>query len=121
VTRQPPAERSWFQVQWRKLKNPPPPVLRAVLANLAVAVVGGLLLYVYALVAPSADLAPWIVLFVVVVVVVGSLATYLWVELPTGAGTERGRSPWAAVLGFFASIPIAYIVLVVVFQVLLGR
>jgi hypothetical protein len=116
-----PRERSWLEVQWRKARNPPPPVLRAVLANLAVAIVGGLLLWVYALVAPAADLTLWIVLYVVVVIVVGSFATYLWVELPTGAGTERRRSAWAGVLGLFAAVPIAYIVLVVVFQVLLGR
>jgi hypothetical protein len=117
----PPRQRSWLEVQWRKWKNPPPPVLRAVLANLAVAIVGGLLLWVYAAVAPAADLTPWIVLYVVVVIAVGSIATYLWVELPTGSGTERRRSAWAGVLGFFAAVPIAYIVLVVVFQVLLGR
>ena len=91
------------------------------LANLAVAVVGGLLLFIYALAAPTADLAPWIALYVVVVLVAGSLATYLWVELPTGASGERRRSAWAGVLGFFAAVPIAYLVLVVVFQVLLGR
>lgn len=116
-----PAQRSWLEVQWRKARNPPPPVLRAVLANLAVAVVGGVLLLVYAVVAPSADLAPWIALYVVVVVVAGSVLTYLWVKLPSGASGERKRSAWAGVLGFFAAVPITYIVLVVVFQVLLGR
>ena len=118
---QEPAQRSWLSVQWRKARNPPPPVLRAVLANLAVAICGGVLMWIYAIVAPSADLTPWIVLYIVVVIAVGSLATYLWVELPTGAGTERRRSAWAGVLGLFAAVPIAYIVLVVVFQVLLGR
>ena len=116
-----PAQRSWLEVQWRKARNPPPPVLRAVLANLAVAVVGGLLLFVYAVAVPLADLTPWVALYIVMVLVVGSVATYLWVELPTGAGTERRRSAWAGVLGFFAAVPITYIVLVVVFQVLLGR
>ncbi len=117
----PPRERSWLEVQWRKARNPPQPVLRAVLANLAVAIVGGLLLYLYSRFVPDGDIAPLVVLFVVVVIAAGSLATYLWVELPTGAGTERRRSAWASVLGFFAAIPIAYLVLVVVFQVLLGR
>jgi hypothetical protein len=120
VSDRPPPPRSWFQVRWRQARNPPPPVLRAVLANLAVALVGGLLLYVYALVAPAVDLAPWVVLYVVVVIIAGSLFTYLWVELPTGAGTERRRSAWAGVLGFFAAVPICYLVLVVVFQVLLA-
>jgi hypothetical protein len=117
----PVRQRSSLEVQWRKLRNPPPPVLRAVLANLAVAVAGALALYLYALLVPGVDLAPWLVLYVVVVIVVGSLFTYLWVELPTGAGSERRRSPWAGVLGFFAALPIAYLVLVVFFQVLPGR
>lgn len=116
----PPPQRSWFQVRWRQARNPPPPVLRAVLANLAVAVVGGLLLFVYALVAPAVDLTPWVAVYVIVVIVAGSVFTYLWVELPTGAGTERRRSAWAGVLGFFAAVPICYLVLVVVFQVLLA-
>jgi hypothetical protein len=113
-----PRQRSWFQVQWRKLRNPPPPVLRAVLANVAVAALGGLVLYVYARLNPGADLAPLVVLFIGVVIVCGSLFTYLWVELPTGASGVRRRSAWAGILGFFASVPIAYLVLVVLFQVL---
>lgn len=113
-----PSDRSPFEVRWRQLRNPPPPVVRAVLANLGVAIVGALVLLVYGLLAPGADLAPWVVGFVVVVVVVGSALTYLWVELPTGSGTERRRSAWAGVLGFFAAVPIAYLVLVVLFQVI---
>lgn len=116
-----PAQRSWLEVRWRQFKNPPQPVFRAVTVNLAVAIVGGLLLFIYALAAPSADLAPWIALYVVVVLVAGSVATYLWVKLPSGASGERKRSAWSGVLGLFAAVPIAYIVLVVVFQVLLGR
>jgi hypothetical protein len=116
-----PRERSWLEIQWRKWKNPPQPVFRAVAANLAVAIAGGLLLMIYALAAPSADLAPWIALFVVIVLVTGSLATYVWVKLPSGASGERRRSAWSGVLGLFAAVPIAYIVLVVVFQVILGR
>jgi uncharacterized membrane protein SirB2 len=118
---QQPVQRSWLEVQWRKWKNPPQPVFRAVAVNLTVAIVGGLLLMIYALAAPSADLAPWIALYVVVVLVSGSVATYLWVKLPSGASGERRRSLWSGVLGLFAAVPIAYIVLVVVFQVLLGR
>jgi hypothetical protein len=113
-----PRQRSWFEVQWRKLRNPPPPVLRAVLANLGVAALGGVLLYIYARVNAGADLASLVVLFIGVVIVAGSLFTYLWVELPTGASGVRRRSAWAAILGFFASVPIAYLVLVVLFQVL---
>lgn len=113
-----PRQRSWLEVRWRQLRNPPPPVLRAVLANLAVAAVGGAALFGYARLNPGVSLAPLIVLFVAVVIVSGSVATYLWVELPTGASGVRRRSVWAGLLGFFASVPIAYLVLVVVFQVL---
>ena len=116
-----PAQRSWLEVRWRQFKNPPQPVFRAVTVNLAVAIVGGLLLWVYAVVAPSADLTVWVVLYIAVVIAVGSVATYLWVKLPSGASGERKRSPWAGILGFFAAVPIAYIVLVIVFQVLLGH
>ena len=114
-----PRQRSWLEVQWRKLRNPPPPVLRAVVGNLIVAALGGAALYAYATLNPQASMAPWIVLFILVVILVGSLLTYLWVELPTGASGVRRRSAWAALLGFFASVPIAYLVLVIVFQVLL--
>ena len=114
-----PQQRSWLEIQWRKARNPPPPVLRAVLGNLAIAALGGLLIFVYAKLNPDADLAPLVVIFVAVVIIAGSLLTYLWVELPTGASGARRRSAWAGILGFFASVPIAYLVLVVVFQVLL--
>ena len=113
-----PQQRSWLEVRWRQLRNPPPPVLRAVLANLAVAALGGAGLFAYARLNPDASLAPLIVLFVAIVIVTGSVATYLWVELPTGASGVRRRSAWAGLLGFFASVPIAYLALVIVFQVL---
>lgn len=115
-----PRQRSWLEVQWRKLRNPPPPVLRAVIGNLVVAAIGGTLLFLYARLNPGASLAPLIVLFIAVVIVAGSVLTYLWVELPTGSSGIRRRSAWAALLGFFASVPIAYLVLVVVFQLLPG-
>ena len=67
---------------------------------------------------------PLIALYVVVVIAVGSVLTYLWVELPTGASGEKRRSAWAGVLGLFAAIPIVYLVLVLLFQIvkpLFGR
>lgn len=112
-----PRERSWFEVRWRQLRNPPPPVLRAVLANLAVAFVAGFVLLAYDLLVPNANLAPLVALYVVGVIAVGSVLTYLWVELPTGASGERRRSAWAGVLGLFAALPIVYLVLVLLFQV----
>jgi hypothetical protein len=117
VSDRPAGQRSWLEVRWRQLRNPPPPVLRAVLANLALAGVGGLLLLLADLTMPSDLLAPLIALYLLVVLAGGSLLTYLWVELPTGASGVRRRSRWAALLGLFAALPICYLVLVVVFQV----
>jgi hypothetical protein len=114
---EPCRERSWFEVRWRQLRNPPPPVLRAVLANLAVALVAGMALLAYDLLVPGAQMAPLIALYVVGVIAVGSVLTYLWVELPTGASGEKRRSAWAGVLGLFAAIPIVYLVLVLLFQI----
>lgn len=118
-----PPRRSWLEVRWRQARNPPPPVLRAVLANLAVAAVGGVIVLVYdTLVAkgtalPGGDLrTAAVALYAVAVIVAGSVLTYLWVELPTGAGAERRRSGWAGLLGFFAALPIVYLSLVVIFQ-----
>jgi hypothetical protein len=118
VTQRQPARRSWLEVRWRKLRNPPPPVTRAVLASLAVAIVGGIALLAWQRFAPAADMAAAVALYVVVVMISGSLLTYLWVELPSGATGVRRRSGWAALLGLFASLPIAYLVLVVVFQLI---
>ena len=118
MTAQQPSQRSWLEVQWRKLRNPPPPVFRAIIGNLVIAAFGGAALFVYARLNPAADLAPLIAVFIAAVIVVGSVLTYAWVELPTGASGVRRRSAWAALLGFFASVPIAYLVLVVLFQLL---
>jgi hypothetical protein len=52
------------------------------------------------------------------VLVMGSLITYLIVPLPRGSGERWTRTGWSAALGLFAAIPIAYLVLVVVLQVL---
>jgi hypothetical protein len=117
-------ERSELEIRWRQARNPPPPVLRAVLANLGVATVGGLILLAYDWLAVHGDLPGGdqrtlaVAIYAAVVILVGSYLTYLWVELPTGASGEKRRSPWAALLGFFASIPILYLALVIIFQVL---
>jgi hypothetical protein len=119
VSRREPVERSWLEVRWRQLRNPPPPVLRAVLANVAVALLGGLGLLFYTLSVPvGTQLGLPVLMFVLLVVMVGSLLTYLWVELPTGASGVRRRSGWAALLGLFAALPIAYLVIILVLQVL---
>lgn len=114
-----PVYRSWWEVRWRQLRNPPPPVFRAVVANLVIAAAGGAALLVYALSQPvGTNLAPAVALFVVGVVAAGSVLTYVWVELPTGAAGARRRSAWAALLGMFAALPIAYLAVIVVLQIL---
>jgi hypothetical protein len=113
------APESWLARRWRQARNPPPPVLRAVLANIAVAGIGGVVLLAGALGAPQLDPAPLVALFVLVVVGAGSLLTYLWVELPTAHPGSRTRSRWAALLGLFAAVPICYLALVVIYQVAL--
>ncbi len=118
-----PVERSWLDVRVRQARNPPPPVFRAVVANLVLATVGAIILLAYDWLASRDPLLPDIgvaltAIYVVVVLVVGSVLTYLWVELPTGSGTEKRRSPWAGLLGFFAAVPIVYLVLVVAMQVI---
>jgi hypothetical protein len=55
---------------------------------------------------------------VLLVLVFGSVVTWLIVPLPRGAGTQVVRTPWSAALGFLAAIPIAYLVLVVASQIL---
>ncbi len=112
-----------WEIRWRQARNAPPPVVRAVLANVAVATVGGIVLLLTDWLASQGvlpafllDLGPLI--YVAVVIVSGSVFTYLWVELPTGVPGEKRSSPWAAVLGFFASIPIVYLALVIIFEVL---
>ena len=117
--------RWWLATRWRQWRNPPPPVVRAVVANLVVAAVGGALVLAYDVALsrgaelPGGDLRALVVaLFVLTVVVAGSGLTYLWVELPTGTRGERRRSGWAAMLGLFTALPMAYLVLVVVFQIL---
>ncbi|CAN5595775.1 hypothetical protein BH23CHL7_BH23CHL7_22180 [soil metagenome] len=118
MNRPQPIRRSWWGTRWRQLRNPPPPVLRAVLGNLLVAGIGGALLLAYSLLDPGADMVLPTGAFVVGVLLAGSLLTYLWVELPTGASGVRRRTGWAALLGLFAAVPIGYLVLVVVFEVI---
>jgi hypothetical protein len=55
---------------------------------------------------------------IVLVLGFGSLITWLLVPLPRGSGTRSVRTPWSAALGFFAAIPIAYLALVIVAQIL---
>ena len=115
--------RSEWQIRWRQARNAPPPVVRAVLANVVVATIGGLVLLLTDWLAGRGVLPSFVeflgpLIYVPVVMISGTLFTYLWVELPTGVPGQKRRSAWAGVLGFFASIPIVYLALVIIFEVL---
>jgi len=55
--------------------------------------------------------------YALLVLVAGTVVTYLVVPQPTGSGTLRRRSAWSAALGFFAAVPIAWLVMVVATQI----
>lgn len=121
---QPIRQRSWVAVRWRQFRGAPRPVVRAVLSSLVVAVALALAYLAYDVAIsrgaapPGGDLrALAIVVYVVIVLASGSLVTYLVVPQPTGAGTAVRRSPWSAALGFFAAVPIAYLVMVAAVQI----
>jgi hypothetical protein len=140
--RRPPAEirrpsteirrRGWFEVRWRQFRRAPRPVVRAVVSSLSVALVLGVGFLVYDIaldrgaILPGGDLrVGFLAAYVVIVVVAGSVVTWLIVPLPTGPGAARAtRTPWSAALGLFAAVPIAYLVLVVLHEIvkpLLGQ
>jgi hypothetical protein len=119
-----PPRRSWAEVRWRQFRRAPRPVVRAVAASLSVATVLALAYLVYDValsrgaVLPGGDLRTLAVtIYIVLVLTIGSLVTYLVVPQPTGSGTVVRRSGWSAALGFFAAVPIAYLVMVVTVQV----
>ena len=115
-----PARRSWLQVRWRQFRNAPRPVVRAVGSSLAVALVLGAAYLAYDLSAPASETQARTMLgllYVLGVLVAGSFITWLVVPLPRGSGSRAVRTPWSAMLGLFAAIPIAYLVLVLVFDV----
>jgi hypothetical protein len=99
-------------------------VVRAVLASLVVAIVlaTGYLAYDVALargvVLPGGDLRLALLsLYALAVLTAGTIVTYLIVPQPTGSGTVRRRSAWSAALGFFAAVPIAWLVMIATLQV----
>ena len=123
-----PRPRSWLEIRRRQFRNAPRPVFRAVAASLVVASALGVLYLAYDVAVsrgaqlPGGDLRVLaIVVDVLAVLVVGSFVTWLVVPLPRGsrdAAARSTRTPWSAALGLFAAIPIAYLVLVVVTQIL---
>ncbi len=120
-----PRQRSWFAIRWRQFRNAPRPIVRAVGSSLAVAIVLGVLYLAYDVALSRGALLPGgdlrfaaATLDVVLVLLFGSVVTWLIVPLPRGSGTRVVRTPWSAALGFLAAIPIAYLVLVVASQIL---
>jgi hypothetical protein len=123
--RTPIRRRTWGEIRWRQFRNAPRPVVRAVLSSLIVAIVLGAAYLVYDVALsrgaslPGGDLrVAAVALYIAVVLVSGSLVTYLVVPQPTGSGGRSTRTPWSAALGFFAAVPICYLVLVVAVQVM---
>ena len=120
----PVRQRSWAGVRWRQFRNAPRPVVRAVSVSLAVAISAAIVYLAYdvalarGMALPGGDLRLLALLvYTVLVLGIGSVVTYLVVPQPTGSGTVRRRSGWSAALGFFAAVPIAWLVMVVALQV----
>ena len=121
----PVVHRSWAGIRWRQFRNAPRPVVRAVMASLTVALILAVAYLVYDIALsrgvqlPGGDLRVLaIALYVLLVLAIGSAVTYLVVPQPTGAGTTTRRSAWSAALGFFAAVPIAYLVMVAAVQII---
>lgn len=120
----PVRQRSWAEVRWRQFRHAPRPIVRAVLSSLVVAVLLSAAYVGYDVALsrgaslPGGDLRVlWLTLYAVVVLVVGTVVTYLVVPQPSGSGAVRRRSAWSAALGFFAAVPIAWLVMIVAFQI----
>ena len=120
-----PRRRGWLEIRWRQFRNAPRPVVRAVGSSLVVASALGLAYLAYDVAIargaslPGGDLRLLaLAIDVAVVLVAGSVITYVVVPLPRGSGARSTRTAWSAALGFFAAIPIAYLQLVVVSQIL---
>ena len=116
--------RGWAEVRWRQFRNAPRPVVRAVASSLVVAVLlaTGYVAYDVALERgadlPGGDLRTLAVaLYVLIVLVAGTVITWLIVPQPRGSGLVARRTAWSGALGFFAAVPIAYLVLVAAVQV----
>ena len=120
----PVRQRGWAQVRWRQFRHAPRPVVRAVLSSLVVALVLATLYVAYDValsrgaVLPGGDLRVLaLAVYALAVLIVGTVVTYLVVPQPTGSGTVRRRSAWSAALGFFAAVPIAWLVMVAAAQI----
>jgi hypothetical protein len=125
-TTPPVRRRSELEIRWRQFRHAPRPVVRAVGSSLTVAVLLGLLYLAYGVALrrgvdlPGGDLRLLMAaLYVAIVLGAGAGLTYLLVPQPTGSRTgPPRRSAWSAALGLLAAVPVAYLVMVVVTQVL---
>ena len=95
------------------------------LSSLVIAIVLALLYLAYdiaierGIALPGGDLRLLaLTLYAVLVLAVGTVVTYLIVPQPTGSGTVRSRTGWSAALGFFAAVPIAWLVMVATIQII---
>jgi hypothetical protein len=121
----PVRQRNWAEIRWRQFRHAPRPVVRAVAASLSVAIVLAITYLAYDVALsrgaalPGGDLRTLaIAVYIVIVLGAGALLTYLFVPQPTGSSVVARRSAWSAALGFFAAVPIAYLVMVVAVQVI---
>ena len=116
--------RGFLEVRWRQFRRAPRPVVRAVASSLSVALVLGVAYLAYDVALdrgaslPGGCLRlPALVAYVAIVLGAGAVVTWLVVPLPAGANDRRvTRTPWSAPLGLFAAVPIAYLVLVVLHE-----
>lgn len=120
----PVRRRSWAETRWRQFRNAPRPVVRAVLSSLIVAGVLALSYVAYdvalsrGVAMPGGDLRVLaLTAYALLVLIVGSVVTYLVVPQPTGSGSPSRRNGWSAALGFFAAVPIAWLVMIAAMQI----
>lgn len=119
-------QRGFVEVRWRQFRHAPRPVVRAVASSLVIALVLGVAFLAYDIALDSGARLPggdlrilFLALYVVLVLSVGALVTWLIVPLPSGAGRPRTtRTGWSAMLGLFAAVPIAYLVLVLLHEII---
>jgi hypothetical protein len=117
--------RGFVEVRWRQFRRAPRPVFRAVMTSLSIAVVLGVAFLAYDISLdrgaslPGGDLRLLaLTLYLAIVLLAGAVLTYLVVPLPTGVDGRRAtRTPWSLALGLFAAVPIAYLVLVVLHEI----
>jgi hypothetical protein len=121
----PSGQRSWAEIRWRQFRRAPRPIVRAVLSSLVIAIVLAVAYVAYdvalgrGVALPGGDLRVLaLALYAVIVLATGTVVTYLVVPQPTGSGAIRRRTAWSGALGFFAAVPIAWLVMVVAVQLI---